>query len=54
MRLRRYAVTVMDNWTPMRLFWTLRGAENFHRKHSACAYLYIWKDGGWVLDQGAF
>lgn len=29
MRLRRYAVTVMDNWTPMRLFWTLRGARRW-------------------------
>ncbi len=35
MRLRKYAVTVMDNWTPSRLFWTLAGARRFAKKHEA-------------------
>ncbi len=26
---RKYRVTVMDNWTGMRHFWTLRGAHRF-------------------------
>lgn len=47
MKLRRYAVTVMDHWTPMREFWTFEGAKKFYKDHSSCAYLYQWLDGVW-------
>lgn len=47
-KLRRYAVTVMDNWTPMREFWTFEGAKKFHQSHSSCAHLYQWHDGEWI------
>jgi len=46
-RLRRYCVTVMDNWTPTRLFWTLAGAKRFYRKHRDCANVYHWRHGQW-------
>jgi hypothetical protein len=43
MRFRHYAVTVMDNWTPMRFFWTLRGARRFYLKHNnGYAHLFEW------------
>ena len=45
MRLRRYAVTVMDNWTPMRTFWTRRAARRFRDRHQGYAYLFEWNDG---------
>ena len=53
MRLRRYAVTVMDNWTPMGLFWTLEGAKRFYRKHREVANVYQWQDGKWRWMCGA-
>jgi len=49
-RLRRYAVTVMDNWTPMRTFWTLAAARRFAARHAACAHLFHWRGGGWHAD----
>lgn len=47
MRLRRYCVTVMDNWTPLRTFWTLGGAKKFYRKHREVANVYKWRDDEW-------
>lgn len=41
MRFRKYAVTVMDNWTPMRTFWTLEGARKFAVKHSGNVFVWI-------------
>lgn len=45
---KRYAVTVMDNWTPMRTFWTLAGAREFAKQHYGYSYVYAWRDGRWV------
>jgi hypothetical protein len=44
---RRYAVTVMDNWTPMRLFWTLKGAQKFASQHQGYAHVYERCGLGW-------
>jgi hypothetical protein len=44
-QLRQYCVTVMDHWTPMRYFWTLKRAKAFREKHIGCAYLFKWVDG---------
>lgn len=46
--LKRYAVTVMDNWTPMRLFWTRRGASKFWNKHWRTAHLFWWSGDSWI------
>lgn len=46
-KLRRYAVTVMDNWTPMRVFWTLRGATTFAAGHPGYAHIFRWSGGAW-------
>jgi len=46
MTLRKYAVTVMDNWTPMRFFFTLRSAEKFYDRNADCAHLFRWA-GSW-------
>lgn len=51
---RRWCVTVMDNWTPTRVFWTRAGAAKFRKEHSQCAYLYQWQRDRWVLIEGAF
>ena len=48
MRFRRYCVTVMDNWTPLRDFWTLAGAMKFRNEHLGCAHLHQWFSGRWV------
>ena len=53
MRFRRYCVTVMDNWTPLREFWTLEGAKEFYRQHRACANVFKWEDGFWHWMCGA-
>lgn len=47
MKLRRYCVTVTDNWTPMREFWTMRTARKFFNRHWQSAHLFIWWDGDW-------
>ncbi len=52
MKLRRYCVIVMDNWTPTREFWTLQGALRWYDKHHGAAYLYEWMGGRWVLGIG--
>lgn len=48
MKLRRYCVTVMDNWTPLRRFWTIEGARRFRNCHIGYAYLYRWDGGAWI------
>jgi hypothetical protein len=47
MKLRRYAVTVMDNWTPMRTFWTLDGAFRWYNEFISGAHLHFWYGGRW-------
>ena len=46
MKFRRYAVTVMDNWTPVRFFWTFKGARRFRNKRHG-AHLFAWTDDNW-------
>lgn len=53
MRFRRYCVTVMDHWTPMRDFWTLEGAKRFYRLHRHSANVFRWEDGVWCWICGA-
>lgn len=45
MKLRRYCVTVMDNWTPTREFWTLGGALAHAAEHLGAAHLFVWHEG---------
>jgi hypothetical protein len=47
MKLKRYCVTVMDNWTPMRTFWTRDAAARWCRKHRA-GHLFAWDGSKWV------
>lgn len=51
--LKRYCVTVNDNWTPLRLFWTLDGAKSFYKKHRACANVFKWDGEQWSWICGA-
>ncbi|MGM5018753.1 hypothetical protein [Tardiphaga sp. 367_B4_N1_1] len=53
MKLKRYCVTVLDNWTPTKEFWTLDGAREFYRDHRACANVFKWEDGYWHWMYGA-
>jgi hypothetical protein len=48
MKLKQYCVTVMDHWTPMREFWTYKGALSFRNEHVASAYLYQWFNRRWI------
>lgn len=49
MQLRKYAVTVMDNWTPMRLFWTLDGAIKFANKTGRdYSHIFVWRKTRWI------
>jgi hypothetical protein len=48
MRFKHYCVTVMDNWTPLRFFWTFGGAIKFRNDHIGCAHLHHWTSGQWV------
>lgn len=50
---RRYCVTVSDNWTPLRQFWTLAGAKKFYLPHREYANVFEWRDGGWQWICGA-
>lgn len=44
-----YAVTVMDNWTPMREFWSWNRALAFYIEHSPASYFHVWHRAyGWV------
>jgi hypothetical protein len=51
--LKRYCVTVSDNWTPLRLFWTLEGAKNFYKQHRSYSNVFKWNDGEWQWMCGA-
>lgn len=42
MQLRKYCVTVMDNWTPLRYFWTLENATRWRDSIGDGAHLYKW------------
>lgn len=53
MKLKRYCVTVMDNWTPMRDFWTLEGAKRFYRLHRYSANVFKWDGEAWAWMCGA-
>lgn len=55
MQIKRYSVTVMDNWTRSRTFWTLNGALAFWAKHHRCAYLWRWDNetNGWLRVNSA-
>ena len=53
MKLRKYCVTVNDNWTPATEFWTLVGAKKFYSKRSSCANVYKWDSGVWRWVCGA-
>lgn len=48
MKLRKYCVTVMDNWTPIRKFWTYNSALIFRNEHLHCAHLHQWFNGRWT------
>lgn len=41
MRLKKYAVTVMDNWTGVHTFWTEEGARKFAVKHDGRVWVWI-------------
>jgi hypothetical protein len=53
MKLKRYCVTVMDNWTPMQNFWTLEGAKKFYKQHRDCGNVFKWEDDAWHWMCGA-
>jgi hypothetical protein len=48
MKLRRYCVTVMDNWTPTREFWTWRRALAHYAAHQPASHFWSWTSHGWV------
>lgn len=50
MRLKRYAVTVMDNWTPWRSFWTLRGARRWRDSFPVTSHIHLFR---WNAQPGA-
>lgn len=54
MKLRRWCVTVMDNWTPTREFFFLSSALEHRAKHFPVAYLYHWEDGRWMNVSDAY
>lgn len=47
MRLKRNSVTVMDNFTPAREFWTFGAALRYAARHGHAAHLFVWTDTGW-------
>jgi hypothetical protein len=53
MQLRRYCVTVGDNWTPTRCFWTLEGAKRWYLPFRDYANVWKWEYGGWSWLCGA-
>lgn len=44
MKLKHYCVTVMDNWTPTRTFWTFGAALRFAAGHMTAAHLFVWNN----------
>lgn len=63
MGLRKFGVTIIDNGTPPRKFWTLEGAKRFYMSHRAYANVFTyehakyengrWESGEWVWMFGA-
>ncbi len=51
MKLRRYCVTVMDNWTPLRVFWTRRAAIRWRDRFRGYGYFWVWRNGGWCGEE---
>jgi hypothetical protein len=43
----------MDNWNPMRDFWTLEGAKKFYREHKSSANVFHWDGEQWQWVCGA-
>jgi len=41
-KLKRWCVTVMDNETPTREFWTMGGAVGHFLNHTPASHLYRW------------
>jgi hypothetical protein len=50
---KRYCVTFSDNWTPLKLFWTLEGAKRCYRERRSCANVFKWEGGAWAWMCGA-
>lgn len=48
MRFRRYGVTVTDNWTSMRTFFTYEKACMYAYQWGIHAHVYHWRKGKWV------
>lgn len=49
MRLKRWAMTFMDNWAAMETFWTMRSmCERLKTAPFGSARMYHWQDGKWV------
>jgi hypothetical protein len=44
MKFKRYCVTVMDNWTPTREFWTFGAALRHAAAHLSAAHLHVWNN----------
>lgn len=45
----RYCVTVMDNWTPLRMFWRRKSAVKFWNKHKPASHFFVWSENEqWV------
>jgi hypothetical protein len=47
MILRRFCVTFMDNWTPVRRFFTLYGARRWRANIGVNAHLFEWTGSQW-------
>lgn len=50
---KRYCVTFSDNWTPLKLFWTLEGARRCYREHRSYANVFKWDGEAWAWMFGA-
>lgn len=50
---KRYCVTFMDNWTPLKLFWTLEGAKRCMWERRTCANVFKWDGEAWQWMCGA-
>ncbi len=48
MKLKRYCVTVMDNWTETREFWTLTGARRWRDSFPSRAHVHLFR---WVTNK---
>jgi hypothetical protein len=52
-KLKRYCVTINDNWTPIHTFWTLEGAKKFYRPLRQYANVFKWDGYEWSWMCGA-